>query len=165
MKLNSCELVRNTVNLDAYSPPQELLQILPKQSMIRGSDCGPRIGPNNPKFDMVSAVSLLIYWREVLCYFDMELKLTLILTLFYQQGMQALVDLIFAVEGSVADAAKKLGYNFWLLPMTTNLKAQVTDSWVFPHFLIIIAQESWIWKEIRSIKVKNWFFIWSVIIA
>ncbi|GJR66281.1 BEACH domain-containing protein C2 [Tanacetum coccineum] len=26
------------------------------------------------------------------------------------QGMQALLDLIFAVEGSVADAAKKLGY-------------------------------------------------------
>lgn len=30
--------------------------------------------------------------------------------------MQALVDLIFAVEGSVSDAAKKLGYNFWILP-------------------------------------------------
>ncbi|KAE9454960.1 hypothetical protein C3L33_13141, partial [Rhododendron williamsianum] len=68
--------VRNTVNLDAYSPPQELLQILPKKSTIRGSDSGPRIGPNNPKFDL---------------------------------GMQALVDLIFAVEGSVSDAAKKLG--------------------------------------------------------
>ncbi|KAI8537102.1 hypothetical protein RHMOL_Rhmol10G0308200 [Rhododendron molle] len=69
-------LVWNTVNLDAYSPPQELLQILPKRSTIRGSDCGLRIGPNNPKFDL---------------------------------GMQALVDLIFAVEGSVSDAAKKLG--------------------------------------------------------
>ncbi|KAF7124030.1 hypothetical protein RHSIM_Rhsim12G0000200 [Rhododendron simsii] len=68
--------VRNTVNLDAYSPPQELLQILPKKSTIRGSDSGPRIGPNNPKFDL---------------------------------GMQALVDLIFAVEGSVSDTAKKLG--------------------------------------------------------
>lgn len=68
--------VRNTVNLDAYSPPQELLQILPKKSTIRGSDIGSQIGPNNPKFDL---------------------------------GMQALIDLIFAVEGSVADAAKKLG--------------------------------------------------------
>ncbi|XP_058194778.1 uncharacterized protein LOC131311366 isoform X1 [Rhododendron vialii] len=68
--------VRNTVNLDAYSPPQELLQILPKKSTIRGSDSGPQIGPNNPKFYL---------------------------------GMQALVDLIFAVEGSVSDAAKKLG--------------------------------------------------------
>jgi len=27
--------------------------------------------------------------------------------------MQALLDLIFAVEGSVADAAKKLGYVFF----------------------------------------------------
>ncbi|XP_058203208.1 uncharacterized protein LOC131317670 [Rhododendron vialii] len=76
MKLNSCELVRNTVNLDAYSPPQELLQILPKKSTIRGSDSGPQIGPNNPKFYL---------------------------------GMQALVDLIFAVESSVSDTAKKLG--------------------------------------------------------
>ena len=48
------ELVRNSVDLDAYSPPQELLQILPAKSSIRGSDCGPRIGPNNPKFVLVS---------------------------------------------------------------------------------------------------------------
>ncbi|KAH0992340.1 hypothetical protein GBA52_003823 [Prunus armeniaca] len=45
--------VRNTVDLDAYSPPQELLQILPPKSTIRGSDCGPQIGPNNPKFILV----------------------------------------------------------------------------------------------------------------
>uniref|UniRef100_A0A5B7B819 Prokaryotic-type class I peptide chain release factors domain-containing protein n=1 Tax=Davidia involucrata TaxID=16924 RepID=A0A5B7B819_DAVIN len=68
--------VRNTVDLDAYSPPQELLQILPAKSTIRGSDRGPQIGPNNPKFVL---------------------------------GMQALLDLIFAVEGSISDAAKKLG--------------------------------------------------------
>ncbi|XP_059656298.1 uncharacterized protein LOC132303166 [Cornus florida] len=68
--------VRNTVDLDAYSPPQVLLQILPAKSTIRGSDRGPQIGPNNPKFAL---------------------------------GMQALLDLIFAVEGSVSDAAKKLG--------------------------------------------------------
>ncbi|CAL2244234.1 unnamed protein product [Prunus armeniaca] len=68
--------VRNTVDLDAYSPPQELLPILPPKSTIRGSDCGPQIGPNNPKFIL---------------------------------GMQALLDLIFAVEGSVSEAAKFLG--------------------------------------------------------
>jgi hypothetical protein len=32
-----------------------------------------------------------------------------------QQGMQALLDLIFAVEGSVADAAKYLGYLIYAL--------------------------------------------------
>ncbi|XP_057972934.1 uncharacterized protein LOC131161297 isoform X2 [Malania oleifera] len=42
--------VRNTVDLDSYSPPVELLQILPAKSTIRGSDCGSQIGPNNPKF-------------------------------------------------------------------------------------------------------------------
>ncbi|KAA8525220.1 hypothetical protein F0562_006916 [Nyssa sinensis] len=68
--------VRNTVDLDAFTPTQELLQILPAKSTIRGSDCGPQIGPNNPKFAL---------------------------------GMQALLDLIFAVEGSISDAAKKLG--------------------------------------------------------
>lgn len=68
--------VRNTVDLEAYSPPRELLQILPVKSTIRGSDCGPQIGPKNPKFVL---------------------------------GMQALLDLIFAVEGSIADAAKYLG--------------------------------------------------------
>ncbi|KAF4355119.1 hypothetical protein G4B88_004331, partial [Cannabis sativa] len=69
-------LVRNTVDLEAYSPPRELLQILPAKSTIRGSDCGSQIGPKNPKFVL---------------------------------GMQALLDLIFAVNGSVADAAKYLG--------------------------------------------------------
>uniref|UniRef100_A0A2P2K5A5 Uncharacterized protein LOC105107329 isoform X1 n=1 Tax=Rhizophora mucronata TaxID=61149 RepID=A0A2P2K5A5_RHIMU len=68
--------VRNPVNLDAYSPPPELLQILPPKSTIRGSDCGPQIGPKNPKFVL---------------------------------GMQALLDIIFAVEGSVSEAAKLLG--------------------------------------------------------
>ncbi|XP_058007497.1 uncharacterized protein LOC110667087 isoform X2 [Hevea brasiliensis] len=68
--------VRNTLDLDAYSPPPELLQILPPKSTFRGSDCGPQIGPNNPKFIL---------------------------------GMQALLDLVFAVEGSISDAAKFLG--------------------------------------------------------
>lgn len=68
--------VRNPVDLEAYCPPTELLQILPPKSTIRGSDCGPQIGPKNAKFVL---------------------------------GMQALLDLIFAVEGSVSDAAKYLG--------------------------------------------------------
>ncbi|KAG9138644.1 hypothetical protein Leryth_026510 [Lithospermum erythrorhizon] len=42
--------VRNPIDLDTYTPPQELLQILPAKSTIRGADCGPRIGPNNSKF-------------------------------------------------------------------------------------------------------------------
>lgn len=53
MELFYSSLVRNTVDLDAYSPPRELLQILPPKSTIRGSDCGPQIGPNNPKFILV----------------------------------------------------------------------------------------------------------------
>nr|XP_017244175.1 PREDICTED: uncharacterized protein LOC108216031 [Daucus carota subsp. sativus] len=68
--------VRNTIDLDTYSPPPELLQILPAKSTIRGKDIGSQIGPKNPKFVL---------------------------------GMQALLDLICAVDGSVADAAKKLG--------------------------------------------------------
>ncbi|XP_075490157.1 uncharacterized protein LOC142528830 isoform X2 [Primulina tabacum] len=69
-------LLRNSVELDTYVPPLELIQILPAKSSLRGSENGPQIGPNNPKFAL---------------------------------GMQALLDLIFAVEGSVSDAAKKLG--------------------------------------------------------
>lgn len=68
--------VRSSVNLDAYSPPPQLLQILPPKSTIRSSEVGPQIGPNNPKFAL---------------------------------GMQTLLDLIFAVEGSVSEAAKLLG--------------------------------------------------------
>ncbi|CBI16955.3 hypothetical protein AAG906_000431 [Vitis piasezkii] len=68
--------VRNSIDLDTYSPPLELLQILPAKSTIRTSDCGPQIGPNNPKFAL---------------------------------GMLALLDLIFAVEGSISDAAKLMG--------------------------------------------------------
>ncbi|KAH7568415.1 hypothetical protein JRO89_XS07G0295900 [Xanthoceras sorbifolium] len=70
------ELVRNVIHLDTYSPPKELLQILPPKSSIRGSECGPQIGPNNPKF---------------------------------ASGMQALLDLIFALEGSISETAKLLG--------------------------------------------------------
>uniref|UniRef100_A0A7N0V125 Prokaryotic-type class I peptide chain release factors domain-containing protein n=1 Tax=Kalanchoe fedtschenkoi TaxID=63787 RepID=A0A7N0V125_KALFE len=68
--------VRKRVDLESYSPPQELLQILPAKSTIRGADCGPQIGPKNPKFAL---------------------------------GMQALLDLMYAVDGSVSEAAKYLG--------------------------------------------------------
>ncbi|TXG48467.1 hypothetical protein EZV62_024342 [Acer yangbiense] len=61
---------------DTYSPPKHLLLILPPKSTIRGSDCGPQIGPNNPKFAL---------------------------------GMQALLDLIFALEGSISQTAQLLG--------------------------------------------------------
>ncbi|GAY64299.1 hypothetical protein CUMW_232440, partial [Citrus unshiu] len=42
--------VRSNVNLDAYSPLPQLLQILPPKSTIRRSEVGPQIGPNNLKF-------------------------------------------------------------------------------------------------------------------
>ncbi|BAB90181.1 peptide chain release factor-like protein [Oryza sativa Japonica Group] len=67
---------RKPINLEDYTPPVELLQILPLKSTIRGKDIGPQIGPNNSKF---------------------------------APGMQALLDLLFAVEGSVSEAAKLLG--------------------------------------------------------
>ncbi|KQK10953.1 uncharacterized protein LOC100830192 [Brachypodium distachyon] len=68
--------VRRPINLEDYTPPVELLQILPLKSTIRAKDVGNQIGPNNPKFS---------------------------------PGMQALLDLLFAVEGSVSEAAKILG--------------------------------------------------------
>ncbi|GAU49829.1 hypothetical protein TSUD_293840 [Trifolium subterraneum] len=89
---------RKPVDLDAYSAPRELLQILPPKSTIRGSDIGSQIGPNNPKFAM---------------------------------GMQALLDLIFAVEGSVADAAKYLGLSTGavsrLILSDDSLRKEVND--------------------------------------
>lgn len=90
--------VRKTIDLDAYSPPRELLQILPPKSSIRGSDIGSQIGPNNPKFAM---------------------------------GMQALLDLIFAVDGSVSDAAKYLGLSTGalsrLILSDDSLRKEVND--------------------------------------
>ncbi|EOA38386.1 hypothetical protein CARUB_v10009945mg, partial [Capsella rubella] len=67
--------VRNKVDIEAYAPPPELLQILPPKSTIRTSS-GSQIGPNNPKF---------------------------------VPGMQALLDVISASDGSIADSAKLLG--------------------------------------------------------
>lgn len=90
--------VRKTVDLEAYSPPRELLQILPPKSSIRGSDCGSQIGPNNPKF---------------------------------ASGMQALLDLIFAVAGSVSEAAKYLGLSTGavsrLILSDDSLRKEVND--------------------------------------
>ncbi|XP_058779323.1 uncharacterized protein LOC131653251 [Vicia villosa] len=90
--------VRKTVDLEAYAPPRELLQILPPKSLIRGSEIGSQIGPNNPKFAM---------------------------------GMQALLDLIFAVEGSVSDAAKYLGLSTGavsrLILSDDSLRKEVND--------------------------------------
>ncbi|GAY66151.1 hypothetical protein CUMW_246500 [Citrus unshiu] len=51
--------VRSSVNLDAYSPPLQLLQILPPKSTIRSSEVGPQIGPNNPKFALRMQAKLL----------------------------------------------------------------------------------------------------------
>ncbi|KAL8167961.1 hypothetical protein V2J09_009460 [Rumex salicifolius] len=68
--------VRNPVDVKSYSPPPELLQILPNKSTVKGSEYGSQIKSNNPKF---------------------------------APGMQALLDLMYAVEGSVSDAAKLLG--------------------------------------------------------
>ncbi|KVH98248.1 Double-stranded RNA-binding-like domain-containing protein [Cynara cardunculus var. scolymus] len=51
--------VRNTIELETYTPPPELLQILPAKSTIRGSECGPQIGPNNSNLS-TGALSRLI---------------------------------------------------------------------------------------------------------
>ncbi|CAH2035175.1 unnamed protein product [Thlaspi arvense] len=67
--------LRNKVDIEAYSPPPELLQILPPKSTIRTSS-GSQIGPNNPKF---------------------------------VPGMQALLDVVSASDGSISDSAKLLG--------------------------------------------------------
>lgn len=72
----SIELVRNTVDLDAYSPPRELLQILPAKSTIRGSDYGPQVGPKNPKFILVYIYSFLS-----LRYFLVSLEKSLLIIL------------------------------------------------------------------------------------
>ncbi|KAG5013133.1 hypothetical protein JHK82_025274 [Glycine max] len=109
------ELVRKTVDLEAYSPPRELLRILPPKSSIRGPDYGPQIGPNNPKF---------------------------------ASGMQALLDLIFAVAGSVSEAAKYLGLSTGavsrLILSDDSLRKEVNDlraTKVYPSdgFSVIVA--------------------------
>ncbi|KAE8687682.1 Class I peptide chain release factor isoform 2 [Hibiscus syriacus] len=95
--------IRNPVSLESYSPPPELLQILPQSSTLRTSDSGPQIGPNNPKF---------------------------------VSGMQALLDLIFAVEGSISDAAKFLG-------MSTGALSR-----------LILSDDS-LWKAVNELRVSK----------
>ncbi|CAL9197347.1 unnamed protein product [Musa hybrid cultivar] len=76
--LATFRICRTVIDLDGYTPPSELLQMLPAKSTIRGKD----VGPNNPKFAL---------------------------------GMQALLDLIFAVEGCVRNS-KNIGVHcLWLL--------------------------------------------------
>lgn len=53
--------VRNTVDIDTYSPPPELLTILPLKSTLRSS--GPQIGPNNPKFLLVRSYLFFHHWK------------------------------------------------------------------------------------------------------
>lgn len=108
-------LVRNNIDLDTYTPPQELLQILPAKSSIRGSNCGPQIGPNNPKFALVCFsffFCVLSINYVLLALLPNAVMFSWLSFFFNPQGMQALLDLLFAVEGSVSDAAKKLGYVF-----------------------------------------------------
>lgn len=95
--------VRNPVSLESYSPPPELLQILPRNSTLRRSDSGPQIGPNNPKFIL---------------------------------GMQALLDLIFAVDGSISDAAKLLG-------MSTGALSR-----------LILSDDS-LWKAVNKLRASK----------
>ncbi|KAL1159090.1 hypothetical protein V6Z11_A08G267300 [Gossypium hirsutum] len=95
--------VRNPVSLESYSPPPELLQILPRNSTHRRSDSGPQIGPNNPKFIL---------------------------------GMQALLDLIFAVDGSISDAAKLLG-------MSTGALSR-----------LILSDDS-LWKAVNKLRASK----------
>lgn len=92
--------MRNKVDIDAYSPPPELLQILPPKSTIRTSSSGSQIGPNNPKFVPV--------WLS----FSPFSSPLVLLTSTRLQGMQALLDVISASDGSIADSAKLLG---WLI--------------------------------------------------
>lgn len=42
--------VRNSIDLDSYKPPPELIQILPAKAAVRDSDSGQQIGPKNAKF-------------------------------------------------------------------------------------------------------------------
>ena len=53
--------VRNTVDIHTYSPPPELLTILPLKSTLRSSSSGPQIGPNNPKFLLVRSYFYFLF--------------------------------------------------------------------------------------------------------
>lgn len=57
------------MDLDAYLPPPELVQILPAKSTVRGLYQGHQIGPNNPKFVMVCLLILSSTSFETIYYF------------------------------------------------------------------------------------------------
>ena len=100
-------LVRNTIDLETYVPPPELVQILPTKSTIR-LDKGSQIGPNNPKFALVC---LNAFSYVQLSFLSTQHNYWSLFTPKIFQGMRSLIGLIFAVGGSVSDAAKKLGYS------------------------------------------------------
>ena len=137
--------VRNTVNIHTYSPPPELLTILPLKSTLRSSSSGPQIGPNNPKFLLVRSYFYFLFLLFV-THFEANYK-TIIFYLYlcYKQGMQALLDLILAVDGSVSEAAKYVGLSTGALSrlilshdslrMAVN---QLRDSKVTDHLLLLL---------------------------
>lgn len=63
-------VVRNSLDIDSYTPRLELLQILPLKSTIRGSDCGPQIGPKNPKFILVIKLFFLLKVTCISIHFE-----------------------------------------------------------------------------------------------
>lgn len=79
--------VRNPVDLDDYSPPPELLQILPLKSTVRSPECGPQIGPNNSKF---LPVSLSVY-ISVCLLFDFIKNLKAIAEITYFSGYASFI--------------------------------------------------------------------------
>lgn len=95
------------MDLDAYSPPPALLQILPTKSTIRGSECGPQIKSNNAKF--VEVIHICFKHPFSLKYMQFYKALWGQIFVLCIQGMQGLLDLIHAVGGSVSDASKHLG--------------------------------------------------------
>ncbi|MBA0853889.1 hypothetical protein Goshw_023407 [Gossypium schwendimanii] len=122
--------VRNPVSLESYSPPPELLQILPRNSTLRRSDSGPQIGPNNPKFIL------------------------------------ALLDLIFAVDGSISDAAKLLGCVIlasgtsiaFLLPRLNNWMGWVGMS-TGALSRLILSDDS-LWKAVNELRASKQQQLW-----
>ena len=106
------EIVRNSVDLDTYSPPRELLQILPAKSTIRTSDCGPQIGPNNPKFALV-IWSCLFYSQSFKSFFlGIQLWIVRILVHVYLllcTGNGSVVGFNFCSRGLYISCSKVFG--------------------------------------------------------
>lgn len=109
------EIVRNSVDLETYSPPQELLQILPAKSTIRTSDCGPQIGPNNPKFALVISSSLFYSQSFKSFFLEIQLRIVRILVhayLLFCTGNGGFVGSNFCSRGYYIRCSKVVGvYN------------------------------------------------------